>query len=110
MKTIVNLLINSVAVFISAYILPGVEIGGFGTAVIVAIVMGIVNLLIKPLFVILTLPITILSLGIFALFINAIMIMIVGAIVPGFKVHGLIWAFIFGFVLSIISSFLHTLT
>jgi len=107
MKLIINLLISSLAVFVSGYILPGIKIESFGTAVVVAVVLGIVNILIKPLFVILTLPVTILTLGIFALFINAIMILIVSALVPGFKVNGLLWAFVFGIVLSIVTSFLH---
>jgi len=110
MKTIINLLISSLAVFVSGYLLPGVEIESFSTAVVVAIVLGIVNIFIKPLFILLTLPVTILTLGIFVLFINAIMILIVSAIVPGFKVHGILWALIFGLVLSIVSSFLHSLT
>lgn len=109
MKIIINLLISSLAVFISGYVLPGIQVENFVTAIVVAIVLGIVNILIKPLFVILTLPITILSFGIFAIFINAIMILIVSSIVPGFKVDGLLWAFIFGIVLSIVSSFLRTL-
>lgn len=108
MKTIIGLLINSLAVFASAKILPGIKVENFTTAIVVAIVLGIVNLLIKPFFIILTLPVTILTLGIFALFINAIMILIVSAIVPGFKINGLLWAFIFGIVLSLVSSFLRT--
>lgn len=106
---LVNLLVSSIAVFVSAKILPGIKVENFWTAVIVAIVFGLVNVLVKPLFVFLTLPITILTLGIFALFINAIMILLVSRIVPGFKVEGLLWAFIFGIVLSIVSSFLHAL-
>lgn len=108
MKFLINLLLNSLAVFVSAYILPGVEVKDFTTAVIVAIVLGIVNALIKPVFIILTLPVTILSLGIFAIFINAIMILLVSAIVPGFKVNGLAWAFVFGVMLSIVTSVLHS--
>jgi putative membrane protein len=109
MNIFVRLIINSLAVFISAYVLPGVKVDGFATAVAVAVVLGIVNLLIKPFFILLTLPVTILSLGIFALFINAIMIMLVSKLVPGFKVNGLFWAFVFGIVLSIVSSFLRSL-
>jgi putative membrane protein len=108
MKTIINLLLNSLAVFVSGYILPGVQIEGFGTAVVVAVALGIVNVLIKPLFILLTLPVTILTLGIFALFINAFMILIVSSFVSGFKVDGILWAFIFGLVLSLVSSFLRT--
>ena len=109
MRVIINLLVSSLAVFISGYILPGIKVENFTTAIVVAIVLGIVNILIKPLFIILTLPVTILTFGIFALFINAIMILIVSAVVPGFKVNGLLWAFIFGVVLSIVSSFLRSL-
>ncbi len=109
MKLLINLIISSLAVFVSGYILPGIKVENFATAIAVAIVLGIVNILIKPLFIILTLPITILSFGIFALFINAIMILIVSTIVPSFKVDGLLWAFIFGIVLSIVSSFLRSL-
>ena len=109
MNIFVRLFINSLAVFISAYVLPGVKVDGFATAIAVAVVLGIVNLLIKPFFILLTLPVTILSLGIFALFIKAIMIMLVSKLVPGFKVSGLFWAFIFGIVLSVVSSFLRSL-
>src|SRR3989344_7729547 len=85
-RLLVNLLVNGLAVVITSYILPGVVVDGFGAAVLTAVILGIVNTLLKPLLIILTLPITILTLGLFLLVINAGLIMLVGAIVPGFSV------------------------
>ena len=107
MKLLINLIIRSLAVFISAYLLPGVTVDSLITALIVAVVLGIANMLIKPILIILTLPVTILSLGLFVLFINAFLILLVAKFVPGFKVDSVLWAIIFGIVLSIVSSFLH---
>jgi len=105
----VNLIVSALAVLISAYILPGVKVDGFLTAVVVAVVLGIVNMFIKPVLLLLTFPLTILSLGLFYFVINALMVLLVSAIVPGFKVSGFFWALIFSLVLSIVSSFLSSL-
>jgi len=109
MKFLMNLLIRGMAVFITAYLLPGVIVANFWTAIMVAVVLGLVNMVIKPILIILTLPITILTLGIFALIINALMILLVSALVPGFTVKSFAWALLFSLVLSLVSSFLHTL-
>jgi putative membrane protein len=106
---LVNLIVNTLAVFISAYILPGVKVDGLLTAFIVAIVLGAVNMFIKPLFVLLTLPLNILTLGLFTFVINALLILLVSNIVPGFKVDGFLWALIFSLVLSVVSSFLYSI-
>ena len=105
----VNLIVSTLAVLISAYILPGVKVDGFLTAIVVAVVLGIVNTFIKPILLLLTFPLTILSLGLFYFVINALMVLLVSAIVPGFKVSGFFWALIFSLVLSIVSSFLNSL-
>jgi putative membrane protein len=103
MNIFVNWLIMTVAVIVSAYLLPGVTlVGGFWTALLVALVLGLLNVFIKPLLAILTLPINILTLGLFTLVINAVIIMLVSAIVPGFKVDGFWYAFLFSIVLAII--------
>jgi putative membrane protein len=94
---------------ITAYLLPGVKVDGFLTAIVVAVVLGIVNMFIKPILLLLTFPLTILSLGLFYFVINALMVLLVSAIVPGFKVSGFFWALIFSLVLSIVSSFLNSL-
>lgn len=106
---LVNLLINALAVIISAYILPGVKVDGLATALIVAIVLGAVNMFIKPVLVLLTLPLTILSLGLFTFVINAVLVLLVSNLVPGFKVEGFLAALLFSLVLSIIGAFLQTL-
>ncbi len=110
MQFLINLLLSGLAVVISAYILPGVHVDGFVTALIVAVVLGIVNAILKPILVILTLPITILTLGLFTLVINAILVLLVSSIVPGFRVDGFVWAFIFSIILSIVNSFLNQLS
>jgi len=109
MKLLANLLIGGLAVFVSAYVLPGIHVDSFVTAVIVAVILGVVNAFIKPLLVLLTLPVTILTLGLFVFVINALMVLLVAAIVPGFKVDGFWMALLFSFVLSAINWFLHAL-
>lgn len=110
MKLLFNLLVNGFAVFVAAYLLPGVEVDNFLTAVIVAIVLGLVNAIIKPIFVLLTLPINILTIGLFTFVINALLVMLVSSIVSGFEVTNFWWAVVFSVVLSVISSFLHWLS
>jgi putative membrane protein len=105
----VSLVVSTLAVLITAYLLPGVKVDGFLTAIVVAVVLGIVNMFIKPILLLLTFPLTILSLGLFYFVINALMVLLVSAIVPGFKVSGFFWALIFSLVLSIVSSFLNSL-
>jgi putative membrane protein len=107
---LIRFLIYVVSIFITAYILPGVHIGSIGTAFVVAIVLGILNFLVKPLLIILTLPINILTLGLFTLIINAILILLVSRIVPGFTLDSFLWAIIFSIVLSLIFSFLSRLS
>lgn len=80
----------------------------FWTAIVVAIVLGIVNALLKPLLILLTLPVTILTLGLFLFVINAALVLLVAKLVPGFEVRGFWWAMLFSLVVSIIGAFLHT--
>ncbi len=109
MKLLLYLLVNCVAVFIAGYLLPGVEIIGIGTIIIVAIVLGVLNTFIKPILLLLTLPITILTFGLFALVINALLILLASAVIPGFIVDNFWWALLFAIVLSLVSSFLNSL-
>jgi len=98
-----------VAVVISAYVIPGVRVDGFLVAVVVAVILTIVNFLIKPIVTLLTLPINILTLGLFNLVINAMMIMLVSSVVPGFFVASFGWAVLFGIVLSLVNGLLGTM-
>ncbi len=105
MKVIIQLLLSAVIVFVLAWLLPGVEVSGYGTALIVALVLAGLQLVVKPILVILTLPITILTLGLFLLVINALLILIIDAIVPGFTVANFWWALLYSFLLSLFGSF-----
>ncbi len=107
MSILINWLISALAILVTAYLLPGVELRGFGTALVVAVVLGIVNAVVKPILVIFTLPITILTLGLFTLVINALLIMLVSSLVSGFKVEGFWTALVFSLVLSVVNFFLH---
>ncbi|MDQ3047586.1 MAG: phage holin family protein [Bacteroidota bacterium] len=111
MNFIVQLIISTLAVLISSYLLPGVNIEGnsFLTALIVAAVLAFLNAVVKPIMVILTIPITIFTLGLFLLVINALMIMLAAKLVPGFHVNGFWWALLFSLILSIITSILESI-
>lgn len=109
MKFLIQWLINALAVGITAYLLPGVRVSGIFAALITALLLGLVNVFIRPLLLILTLPLNILTLGLFTLVINALMVLLVAAIVPGFSVRGFWWAFLFGLVLAIVNYVLNVI-
>lgn len=108
MKFIINLLLTALLVVILAYILPGVTVDGFWTAICVALALSVLNFIVKPILLVLTLPITVLTLGIFLLFINAFIIMIADWLVSGFEVGNVWYAILFAFVLALARSFLIT--
>lgn len=109
MQIIISWIVSAMVIFAIAYILPGVHVANFTAALVVALVLGIINAFVKPVLLIITLPINILTLGLFTLVLNAILILIVSQIVPGFIVDGFLWALIFGIILSIASTFVNTL-
>jgi len=104
MKTIVNIIISALAVILGAYLIPGIEVSGFFNAVIVAIVLAVINAFIRPILVILTIPVTLFTLGLFLLVINAAMVKLAGILIPGFVVEGFWAALVLSLVLSIINS------
>jgi putative membrane protein len=106
MGLLVKLIINTLAVFAGAYIMPGVHVKNFTTAIVVAIVLSVLNVLLKPLLVILTIPVTIVTLGLFLLVINALILLLCAKLVPGFSIDGFWYALLFGIVLTIIVSVL----
>ena len=95
--------ISAIAVVITAFLLPGAQVDGFITALIVALVLSILNGFVKPLLQIITIPITILTLGLFLLVINAVIILLADAFVSGFAVNGFLIALIFSLILSVIN-------
>jgi putative membrane protein len=109
MKTILKVLLTAIAVVVLAYFLPGIKVDGYGSAIIVAIVLGLLRIFIKPLLVILTLPITIVTLGLFLFVINAIIILLAGKLVDGFHVAGFWYALLFSLLLSFFQSILFSL-
>jgi putative membrane protein len=109
MRIIINLVISALAVLASAYLTPGVVVEGFGTALLVAIVLGLVNAFVGPVLTLLTLPLNVLTLGLFSFVITALLVLLTTAIVPGFKVDGLLNALLFAIVLSLVTTLLHFL-
>ena len=106
MKFLINLLISAIAVFAAAYFIPGVGVSGFGSAIMVAIVLGLFNSIVRPILAILTIPITIITLGLFLLVLNVLMVYATAAVVPGFSVSGFFPALFFSLLVSLVSGVL----
>ncbi len=109
MKLIIKLLLNALAVVLLSKLLSGVSVDGYTTAIIVAIVIAVLNLFVKPLIVLLTLPATILTLGLFLFVINAFIILLADKLIDGFSVSSFWIALLFSILLTILQSFLHSL-
>lgn len=95
---------SALSMLIAAYLIPGVQISGLWAALVLAAILGLLNVIIKPILVLFTLPINILSLGLFTFVINALIVLLASSIVKGFTVGGFLNALIFSLVLTIISS------
>lgn len=106
MKLLIRIVITSVLVLLISHVMTGVHVAGFVTALLVAVVLGLLNIFIKPIFVVLTLPFTIVTLGLFLLVINAIIILLCTHIVGGFSVDTFWTALFFSVVLSLSQSIL----
>lgn len=104
MSFIIRILITAVIVVLLSYLLPGVGVTGFGAAIIVAVVLALLNAILKPILVVLTIPITIVTLGLFLLVINACIILLADAFVDGFSVSGFWIALLFSILLSFCQS------
>lgn len=109
MKFLIRLLLTAIVVFLLAQFLPGVAVTGYLTAVIVAVVLAILNLIVKPILVLFTLPVTIVTFGLFLLVINAVIILLADAFIEGFAVDGFWVALIFSLLLSIVQSILFSI-
>ncbi|MCT4666244.1 MAG: phage holin family protein [Flavobacteriales bacterium] len=104
MKTILKLLFTALIVLVLAEYMPGVQVQGWKSSLIVALVLAILRIFVRPIMVLLTLPITIFSLGLFLLVINAAIILLVDSLISGFHVDGFWWAFLFSILLSVLQS------
>lgn len=106
MSLILQMIISSIAVYFTAWLLPGISVKSFGSAVLVAIVLGILNAVLKPVLQFLSFPVTVLTLGLFLLVINTVIILLTSAIVGGFHVENFWWALLFSIIMSIVVSLL----
>lgn len=106
MKFVFKIIISSLAVFFTAYLLPGVDVENYFVAIIIALVLSFLNYFVKPLLILLTIPVTIFTFGLFLLAINALMILFAEYMVEGFHVRGFWWALLFSIVLSLVTSIL----
>jgi len=104
-RFLIHWLVIALALWVTAYILPGVHVGSYQALAIAAVVLGLVNALIRPILTILTLPITVLTLGLFYLLVNGFTFLLASKMVPGFQVDGYWWAVLGAIVVSIVSSF-----
>lgn len=104
MNLIVRLLVNALIVFGLAWALPGIHIASFWTAILVALVIAVLNIFVKPLLIILTIPVTILTLGLFLLVINAIIVLLAEALISGFVVDNFWWALLFSILMAVLNS------
>ena len=109
MRLLLNWVVSALAVWIVAHIVPGFEVHGATTALLAALVIGLVNATVGALLKLITLPLTILTLGIFWIVINALMLKLAAAFVPGFEIHGFLAAFLGAIVLSVVNMVLRHL-
>lgn len=100
MNLIIRLLTNALIILLVSKLLPGFHVESFYTAIIVALMFGIINVTLKPLFIILTLPINILTLGLFTFVINALLLLFTASIIEGFEIRGFFWALIASLIIS----------
>ncbi|MCK6616911.1 MAG: phage holin family protein [Cyclobacteriaceae bacterium] len=110
MSGIIRFLLNGLGVLLTAYLLPGVHVEHYGYALLVALVLAIVNAFVKPVLVVLTIPITFVTFGLFLLVINALMIQLADWFVDGFEVDGFWWALAFSLILSLFNGLFEDLT
>ena len=107
---ILRLVALTLAIIVGSYILPGIAIADYPTAIIFAITLGVLNTFLRPIISIFTLPITLITLGLFSLVINALLVILASYIVPGVQISSFLDAVIFCVVISLVTSFLNMLT
>ena len=109
MNLIIKIVVTAILVMLIASFIPGIHVAGFTTALIVAVVLGLLNIFIKPILVVLTLPATVFTLGLFLLVINAVIILLCAKIVGGFRVDSFWTALLFSIILSVLQSSMYKL-
>ena len=110
MGFIIKVLVTALAVWVAAYVLPGVHlVNDAKTVITVALVLALLNVIVKPILIILTIPVTIITLGLFLLVINALIVVWTSKLVDGFKVDGWLTALLFSLIVSVVSFILHSI-
>lgn len=110
MNILLKWLMTTVAILLGAYFVPGVEVTGIWPALWVALFLGLLNVTLKPILIVLTLPINILTFGLFTFIINTLLVLLISSVVQGFEVTGFLSALIFSLALSIFSYLLNLIT
>lgn len=100
---LVQLVLTALALLVVAHVVGGVHVGGFGTALVAALILGLVNAIVRPVMVVLTLPITILTLGLFLFVVNALAFWLAAALVPGFEIGGFVPALLGSLLLTVLN-------
>jgi len=108
MGLLLQILISSVAVYFTAWLLPGVSVKSFGASILVAIILGVLNAILKPILQFLSFPITILTFGLFLLVINTVIILIASWLMSSFHVENFWWALLFSVIMSIVVSIMES--
>ncbi|MCQ8896949.1 phage holin family protein [Limnobacter humi] len=109
MKLLLSWVLYALALMAVAYLLPGVHVNGFTSALWAALILGLVNTVVKPVLTILTLPLTVLTLGLFYFLLNGLMFYWVGSVLSGFRVDGFWWAVLAALLYSVFATFLNSL-
>jgi putative membrane protein len=109
MRFLLRVILNAAALLVAAWLVPGVQITGLGAAIVAGLLLGIVNALVRPILLLLTLPFTLLTLGLFIFIVNAICFALTAALVPGFRISGFFAALVGSIVVSIVSWILNSL-
>lgn len=109
MNILLKIVLSTIAIMVAAYIVPGVTVKDYLTALVVAIVLGVLYAVLRPLLVLLTLPATVLTFGLFLFVINAVMVLLAARLVPGFGVVGFWTAMLFSVVVSLIGGLFNML-
>ena len=109
MNIILKWLLTAISIVISAYLLSGVTVANFWTAIWLALFLGLINIILKPILILLTLPINILTLGLFTFVINALLILLASSVIKGFEISGFWVAMVFSVVLSLVNFVLYKL-
>jgi len=108
MRLLLLWILNAIALLAVTYLLPSIQVSGFGTALLAALGLGLINTLVRPVLAILTLPITVITLGIFYLVLNGLLFWLASAFIPGFEVHGfasaIVGAILYGVIAWVLSA------